>query len=74
MSSAAVIPPSPSIEKTLTFLALLNFNASAAPAAKGDPWPVGPVLALKKRVFPCISGCPGNPPFCLKFNKSSQVN
>ena len=48
-------PPSPSKAKTFTSDALANFKAKASPAAGGDPWPLGPVLNLKNRVFPSIS-------------------
>ena len=69
-----VNPPSPSNANTFTSSAPAYFKASAAPAAKGDPCPLGPVLALKNNVFPSISACPGNPPFCLRVKRSSQVN
>ena len=44
-----VRPPSPSTTKTLTSDAPAILSASASPAAKGMPWPDGPVLALKKQ-------------------------
>jgi hypothetical protein len=33
----------------------------ASPAAAGDPWPEGPVLNLKNRVFPSALGVTGEP-------------
>ena len=50
-----VKPPSPSNANTFTSETPENFNARAAPAAKGEPCPLGPVLALKNNVFPSIS-------------------
>src|ERR1039457_2913454 len=60
----AVPPPSPSTTKTRPPSAPASLSARASPAAGGIPWPDGPVLNLRKSVFPAISGCPGRPPRC----------